>query len=181
MAKIGLPDFGLIGSGIGQIGAAAGDLITQQGFYKAAQHYTQAGNLEGEAATIFGENANTARASGAIQTSQAKRQIYRSESSTEAAAAGAGLRGGGSVGDIMRSSVQQGALQLGIIGANTQIQVNSYLEQQKAAQVAQEGYYAESDNATAQGNAAGAKSGFDMLSGIVGIGGGAASMFAGFL
>lgn len=181
MPSIGLPDFGMIGSGIGSIGAAAGDLITQQGFYNAAKHYTNAGNLEGEAAAIFGQNAGIARASGAIQESQAKRQIYKSESATEAAAGGAGLRGGGSIGDILRSSVSQGALQLGIIGANTQIQVNSYLEQQKAANIAGEGYYAESDNATAQGNAAGAKSGSDMLSGILSIGGGLASSFAGFL
>ncbi len=176
MASIGLPDFGMIGSGIGSFGAAAGDLITQNGYYTAAKHYTNAGNLEGEAATIFGENANIARASGAIQESQAKRQIYRSESSTEAAAGGAGLRGGGSVGDILRSSTQQGALQLGLLGANSQIQVNSYLQQQKSAQVASEGYYAESDNATAQGNAAGSKSGFDMLSGIASIAGAAAMM-----
>lgn len=174
----GMPDFGMIGSGIGSLGAAAGDLITQQGYYNAARHYTKAGNLEGEAADIFGQNAGIARASGELQKSQARRQIYRSESSTEAAAGGAGLRGGGSVGDILRSSVQQGALQLGIIGANSEIQVNSYLQQQKGAQVAQEGYYAESDNATTQGNAAGAKSAYDTMAGIAGIGGGLLSAFS---
>lgn len=177
MASISLPDFGLLGQGIGGVGSAVGDLITQSGYYKAARQYTQAGNLEGEAATIFGQNANISRASGAIEASQARRSIYKSESGTEAQAGGAGLRGGAGVGDILRSSASQGALKLALVGAQTEINVNAYKEQQVAANVAQQGYYAESDNATAQGNFAGSKSGFDMLSGVASIVGAGAAMF----
>lgn len=157
-----MPDFGMIGTGIADFGAAAGDLITQQGYYRAAQGYTQAGNIEGENATI-------ANASGAIQLAQQKRELYKSESSTEAAAGGAGLRGGGSMSSILRSSASQGALQQAITGAQTEINVNNYREQATAL-------YAESDQATAQGNAAGSKSGSDMLGGIMSMVGVAAMM-----
>lgn len=159
MAQI--PNFGLLGGAIGDFGAASGDLITQQGYYRAAQGYTQAGNIESENATI-------AKASGSIQMSQEQRELYKSESSTEAAAGGAGLRGGGSVASVLRSSASQGALQQAITGAQTEINVNNYTEQATSL-------YAESDQSTAQGNAAGAQSGTNMLSGVASLAGFAAS------
>lgn len=148
-----LPDFGLAGGAVADFGAAAGDLITQQGYYRAAQGYTQAGNIESQNETI-------ARSSGAIQKAQAARELYKSESSTEAAAGGAGLKLSGSMASVIRGSAAQGALQQAVIGANTETTVNNSKAQATA-------YYAESDQATAQGNAAGAASGSSMLGGIV--------------
>lgn len=152
MASFPLPDFGMVGQGIGQFGAAAGDLITQQGYYRASQQYTSAGN-------IASENEDIARASGQIQMAQQKRELYKSMSSTEAAAGGAGLRGGGSIADILKSSASQGALQQALTGAQTEININNYKQQAEA-------YYAESSQSTAQGNAAGSRAGYDTMGGI---------------
>lgn len=154
-----MPDFGMVGSAIGSFGAASGDLITQQGYYRAAKGYTDAGNIAFESGKI-------AQTSGAIQQSQEKRELYKSLAGTEAAAGHAGFSLDGSMQDVLRSSASQGALQQALTGAQTQINFNNYNQQAKA-------YYSESDQATAQGNAAGQKSGSDMMSGIaslVGVG-----------
>ena len=161
--NVGMPDFGMIGGGIADFGAAAGSLITQQGDYAAAQGYTQAGNIASTNSTLYA-------ASGAIQEQQQKRELYKSLSSTAGAAGGAGLAMSGSMRDVIRSSQAQGALREALTGAQTEINVNSSNEQATA-------FYSESSQATAAGNAAGAKSGSDMLGGAISILGAAASMF----
>jgi hypothetical protein len=158
-----LPDFGMIGSGIASFGAASGDMITGEGYYRAAQGYTKAGNIEHK-------NMELAQASGDIQLAQQRRELYKSTSSTTAAAGGAGLAMSGSMEDVLRSSMAQGALKAGLIGTQTQINVNDYASKSQA-------YYAESDQATGQGNAQMSKSGSDTLGGIVSMVGAAAMMF----
>lgn len=172
-----LPDFGLIGGGIGAIGGAVGDLYTQNAYYQAAQGYTQAGNMENQAAGLFDQNAAIYKASGGIQLAQARRQLYQSESKTTAEAGGAGVGAGGSMGDVLRGSASQGALQQALIGTQTEINVNTAQEQAIGARASAEAMYSESSQATAMGNAAGAQSGFNMLSGIASIGGGLLSAF----
>jgi hypothetical protein len=162
--SIGMPDFGMIGGGIADFGAAAGALITQQGDYRAAEQYTEAGN-------IASENVRLARASGQIQKLQEEHELFRSESGTVAAAGGAGLSTSGSMRDILRSSAAQGALRIALTGAQTEINANAYNQQATA-------FYAESSQATAQGNAQGAKASSDTLGGIASFVGAAASMIA---
>lgn len=162
-----LPDFGSFGSAIGSFGQAAGDLLTQQGYYKSAQKYTEAGNMEAS-------NARIAKSSGEIQKLQQQRELYKMNSGTVAAAAGAGLSTSGSMSDVIRSSTSQGSLQQALTRAQTQININSHNAQSEA-------YYSEADQATSQGNAAGSRSGFDMMSGIAGVVGGLAPLALGFL
>lgn len=172
-----MPDFGLLGSAIGSVGSAVGDLYTQNAYYQAAQGYTQAGNMENQAAGIFDQNALIDKASGGIQLAQARRALYQNESSTMAASGGAGLSGSGSMGDVLRGSGQQGALQQALIGAQTEIKVNSDTTQAIGARAQASAMYSESSQATAMGNASGAKSGFDMLSGVASMAGFAAMAF----
>lgn len=147
-----LPDFGAMGTAIGQFGTAAGDLTSQEGFYKAARSYTTAGNLEAE-------NTNIARSSGEIQKAQAAREAYIVNSSTGAAAGKAGLSMSGSMQDVLRASQGQQGLRMSLISGQAQINTNNFDAQAKA-------YYSESDQATVQGNAAGAASGSNMLGGM---------------
>lgn len=167
MAGFSLPDFGSFGSAIGSFGQAAGDLMTQSGYYRAANKYTEAGNLESA-------NARIAKSSGEIQKLQQQRELYKVNSGTVAAAAGAGLSTSGSMKDILMGSTSQGALQQALTAAQTQINFNSHKAQSEA-------YYSEADQATSQGNAAGSRSGFDMMSGIAGVVGGLAPLALGFL
>lgn len=164
MAGFQLPDFGMIGAGIGDLGAAAGDLMTQSADYQAAHQFTEAGNIESE-------NVSIARASGAIQEAQAKRALYRVESGQGAAAGGAGLSSGGSMTDVLRSTMMEGGLQQAVIGANSQIQQNNFAEQAQA-------YYAESDQATASGNAAGHAASTSTTAGITSFIGAGLSMLS---
>lgn len=174
---VSLPDFGLAGSSIASFGAASGDLITQGGYYAAAQGYTKAGNMENLAGQDTLQQEKIAAASGGIQIAQAKRQLYQSVGSTEAAAGGAGLKLGGSIASVVRSSIGQGALQQAIIGANTQNTIKN-LDAQAQGEFAQaQGFYSESSSATAQGNAAGAASGTSNLMGMVAGVGAVAAMF----
>lgn len=177
MASISLPNFGLIGGGIAGFGAAAGDLVTQSGYYKAAEGYTKAGNMEYGVAQDYEQQGRIYQASGQIQLAQARRQLYKSESATTAAAGGAGLSMRGSMGDILRSSASQGALGQAIIGANVESEIESSKIAAGGAYAQAQTMYAESDQATSMGNAAGARSGFDMLGGIASMAGGIASMF----
>jgi hypothetical protein len=162
MAGFPMPDFGSIGSAIGDFAAASADLGMQQGYYQSARKYTQAGNMEAA-------NARISRASGEIQKLQEARELYKVNSATVAAAGGAGLSTAGSMRDILRSSTSQGMLRQALTAAQEQTDINSHNAQSTA-------YYAEADQATLQGNAAGAKSGADTMAGITGIMGAVGSM-----
>jgi hypothetical protein len=131
-------NFTALGSGISSaagavssFAGAAGDLITAAGEQQAA-------GLFGQAATLAGQSATEEEAVGKLQQVQTARQVMLTQSNATAAAAANGLRISGSSADIIRSNAQQGALANQLIGENTQINVNSYLEQQIADQEEQE-------------------------------------------
>lgn len=121
-----------IGNALGDFGGAVGSLFQGFGDEEAAQTYTQAGNLEGVAATYAGEGSTLVAQSTAIQTAQTQRQVNLTLGSQQAEVSGAGLKGGGSNSYLLASSAQQGALATALVqeqGAVTQI---GFQEQQEA-------------------------------------------------
>lgn len=110
---------GQAGGALNDFGTAFGDLTASKGSKEAAKSF-------GEAASLEDENAQIAKASGAIEQAQMGRAVYQNMSQATAAMGGNGLKLTGSGQDILRSSAQQGALAGAKIGAQTQVQVTGY-------------------------------------------------------
>jgi hypothetical protein len=114
------------------------DIVQGQGDILEGQTYRQA-------AALADLNAAYRARSTAIQTTQADRALFMTLGMQRTAAAGSGSTGGGSAGAILRSSVQQGALNRSVIQqqglithAGYEEQASSYRLQQQAAGVAAE-------------------------------------------
>jgi hypothetical protein len=118
----------------GQIGGIAGGLgdlfqgiaggigdLSEAKAYKKAQKYSL-------------QNAVISQEAGDIKLEQTNRAIYRTIGAQKAGYAAAGLTGGGSAQEVLRSSVSQGALEKAIVNEQTQINVIGY--QSQAAQFA---------------------------------------------
>jgi hypothetical protein len=101
---------------------AAADLLQGQGDVLEGQAY-------GEASSLAELNAQYTEASTGIQEAQAQRQQYQVIGNEKAEVAGAGLKNAGTAADLLRSSVQQGALNQAITVAQGQITVAGYNEQ----------------------------------------------------
>jgi len=100
-------------------GSAVGDLFASVGQHEAEQGYQEAAQYEVN-------NEKIATAAGAIKQAQAGRQIYMATSGEQAAQGASGVRAGGSGGDILASTAQQGALAKASISAQTELNVNDY-------------------------------------------------------
>jgi hypothetical protein len=87
------------------------------------------GHAYGAAASLATLNAQYTTASTAIQEPQGQRQIYQTIGGIKASVAGSGLTEGGTAGDILASSAQQGALSQAVTASQGQIQVAGYQEQ----------------------------------------------------
>lgn len=96
-----------------------GDLFQGIGNFEEAGAYATA-------ARLASQNAIISREAGDIKLAQASRQIYKVIGAQKAEYAGAGLTGGGSAQEVLRSSISQGALEKAIINEQTQINVNAY-------------------------------------------------------
>lgn len=103
-------------SGIGGIFGAVGD-------FAEASAYGTAAKYAGQNATIAGEE-------GKIKLLQTQRKISQTLGAQSAQYAGAGLKMSGSAVDVHANSMQQGALEKGIVQEQTQINVSGYLEQE---------------------------------------------------
>lgn len=149
--------FGLFGSAVqGLFGAEASQALAE-GEFQAAGFYTQAAN-------IAKTNIKYAEQSTDIQLAQLNRKIEQTIG-TQTADIGAANLSGGSAGDILRDSLQQGGLARAVVSIQGQIQENAYAQQASA-------YNAMSAAATAAGNAAEASSEGQLFGGILsGIGG----------
>ena len=101
--------------GLGDFAQAAGDLA-EAAAYSDAERFAK-------------QNAVISQEAGDIREEQASRQIYKVIGAQKAEYAGAGLTGGGSAQEVLRSSVSQGALEKAIINEQTQINVLGYEEQ----------------------------------------------------
>lgn len=109
-------DIGAIGGGISDIFGGIGEL-------KAAKAYKQA-------AKYAHQNAIISKEAGDIKLSQTERAIFKTIGAQKAGYAAAGLASSGSAQSILRDSVMQGALEKGIVNAQTQINVLGYLSQE---------------------------------------------------
>ena len=154
-------------TGLGDLGGAVGDIFASFGDFASAGAYSEAAGLENQAAQIAGQNANYAQESGTIQLSQAQRQITQAEGGQRADVAGAGFSQGGSAYYLMADTARQGGLQTGLIGLQTQMNVNSFQEQQLAfeTQATVDQGLASAATAGGLGNIGGA-----LLKGVAGIG-----------
>jgi hypothetical protein len=107
-------------------GGAVSDLFGAFGDFQAASAY-------GKEAQVAGENATIAAASTKIQEAETARQVTLATGTEEAQTASAGFSNSGSAGDLMRSSLEQGALNKALVANQGAITVRGYQEQQQAA------------------------------------------------
>lgn len=131
--------FSGFGAGVNDLFAAEGSELAAGGDFAAAQSYERARG-------ISLQNEQIAGAATVIQESQLQRKIAETVGTQKAATAGANLEGG-SAGDLMRMSLQQGALAKTLVQEQGQITRNSYAQQAEA-------YDAMATSAVAAGNAA---------------------------
>ncbi len=113
-------------SGLGGLisgnGQAAADEFNAEGDTKEAAAYRLAAGLSTE-------NAAIQTASTGIQKTQTMRQIFLAGGTQVASLASNGFENGGSGGDILRSTAEQGAIQKQLVGTQGQIQENAYTQQ----------------------------------------------------
>lgn len=126
------------------IGGAVADIFSAQGAATSASTYRQA-------AAFSKQNAKYEAEATAIKEAQATRQAYLGVGATRADIGNSGFGNSGSALDLLRSGVQQGALQRNLISIQGNINVNSY-NQQAAAELGQ----AQSADQAAQGDMFGA-------------------------
>lgn len=144
------------GGALGDFGSAVSDIFGAIGDEQSAAAYTKE-------AQIAGENANISQTSAAIQEAQETRAVTQAVGTEEATTSGAGFTMGGNASDLLRQSLQQGALAKSLITQQGEITTLGYQEQQQAAQ------------AKAAASKAAAGGGF--LGGLLNFGVGVATLF----
>lgn len=107
-------------------GEAAAEQLAAQGALAQTAAYQSAAN-------ISGENAKVAGIAGQVMRYQQQLELQRSLGSTSAAVGASGAAMSGSALDILRSSMQQGALGGQLIDIQTALTQGGYFEQQGAA------------------------------------------------
>jgi hypothetical protein len=122
MAGLGSIDFGGIGGAVSDIFGGMGTLAGAKA-YKVSAQYSR------KAAQYATENAGIAESSGRVKQLQANRQIYQVIGGQQADVAGAGFAKSGSALDLLRSSVEQGALTKALLSNQTAIEVRGYKQE----------------------------------------------------
>lgn len=115
----------------GDLGGAVSSIFGGIGAEASAGGYEAAADAYGKAARIATQNANLTLYSTQIQEAQQERKFEKVTGAETAATAGANLSGG-TAGDLMRSSIQQGALARSVIQAQGAVNRNAFLEQATA-------------------------------------------------
>jgi hypothetical protein len=116
-----------ISTTLGDFGGAVSDLFGAYGSEQAAQAYEKE-------ATIAGQNAAISQTSAQIQEAQETRAVTQAVGTEEATTSSAGFTMGGNAGDLLRQSLQQGALAKSLITQQGTITTLGFEEQQQAAQ-----------------------------------------------
>lgn len=159
-----LNDFGaaasLFGSSAASSAAVPGYLAEAQGYDTASATAIQSGKLTGVATDI--------------QKAQTQRQLFQVIGGARADVAGAGLAEKGSALDVIRSSREQGELQLRMIDTQGSIQQGAFAQQAAA-------YNAESSSARANAAAAQSSANASKGGGFLKVLGGIASIAALFI
>ena len=148
-------DYQSLGSGVSNIAAGIGSLMSVGGYNASAGTYY-------EAAHVAGQDITETAAATALQEVQTQRALYASVGSAQAAAAANGLQLSGSSAALVQSSFMQGALAKQQVAEKGQIQMTAYEQQQQAD-------YGAASAASAQAKAAGAAGIGSIVGGIIGI------------
>lgn len=125
MPAISQSQFNLAGGGISDIFQGIGASYKAKGNRIEAENYRQASQFADLEAKL--QNATTT-----VETAQTRRQAYQGLGRTQADVAGAGFGEGGSAGDLLRSSAQQGALQAAVAQQTGQVAEIGFQEQAKS-------------------------------------------------
>jgi hypothetical protein len=149
-----------ISGAISDFGGAAGDLLASEGSFASADAY-------GAASDIATKNAALTERSGQIQQQQEDIQITKALGGEVASTAGAGFGAGGTAGDLMRSSVQQGALAKQLLANQTEITAQGYEQQASAFTGQQKAAVAQGQAQQAQGAANAASGIFSLVGWII--------------
>jgi hypothetical protein len=113
---------GLFGTGVSDLFGAQASKITAQGDWAAAQSYTAA-------AGIARKNESLTNLSTEIQEAQTNRKVLQTIGGQTAAEGAANVGQGGSAGDLLRESMQQGALAKTLVQTQGAIKANAFEEQ----------------------------------------------------
>lgn len=151
LAGNALSDFGSAASLFGAAGAAGASIA---GYYAQAGAYDTQATSYDLASDTAKSNARLSKVAAEIQQTQTERQIYQVVGGAKADIAGAGLAEKGSALDVIRSSQEQGALQLHLMQTQGTIQQAAFAQQ--ASAYSAEGEGARASAASARGAAAGA-------------------------
>lgn len=154
-----------IGAGVNDLFQAEADKAQQKGDYAAAGSY-------GYAAFLEEQNKGLSQLSTKIQTAQLNRKINQTIGAEKATAGAANVSPGGSFGDIMRDSLNQGALARTLVQTQGAIEANAYEAQAT-------GYRAMAASAQAAGDAAGAAAKGAGIAAIFQFGGAGLGLLAG--
>lgn len=120
-----IPSFDDFSTSFSDIGGAVSDLFSSAGDSLSAGSYRQA-------AAISGNNAKLEEQSTAIKEAAIQRQNYKVLGGQQNDVASAGFSASGSALDLMRDSIQQGAMTKAVAGLQGQINENGFLSQQIA-------------------------------------------------
>jgi hypothetical protein len=125
--------------GAANLGSGVSGVVQDIGAYVGAQYTIRGEEMAAagfdEAANIAFLNEEQASAAGKLQQVQTARQVFKTAGAGIASAAGNGLRMSGSAENILRNTHEQGAIANQLIGTQTQIEVNGFIQQMKADQM----------------------------------------------
>lgn len=177
--KLSADLFSGLGSAVGDIFGGAAAVSSASG-YKAsaaayrgtAQLYREQGAIYGQMGEVSATNADIAGAGAKLQEVQAGREIYKVLGGQRADIAASGLDTTGSALDIIRSSTQQGQLQLGVLRNQGMLEQQGYKEEQLSYQAMGKASDAASTAALGQASMADAQASAVKKSGAGGILGG---------
>lgn len=125
----GISNSGLVG-GISSLFGAGTSLFSGMATAQADEAQAHAYDI---AAQFAEQNAHLAGEAGGLKELAASRQQQTAQGKEVAAAAGNGLKIGGSALSIIRDASQQGSFERGVIGLQTSINVTNYMGQAAAA------------------------------------------------
>lgn len=122
---------------IGNIAGAVGDLFSSQATAAGLHLKAKGSQIAGEnyrlAAGLAGENAAFVEGDTNVKTARAERQLYLGLGQEISGITGSGFRADtGTSLDLLRSSVEQGALERNLINIQGTIQEDAFKEQQKS-------------------------------------------------
>ncbi len=117
---------------ISAAGGAVADLYAAKAAGHTASEQEVAASEFGAAANIAFQNSQEAGAAGKLQQVQNARKVFQVSGAGMAAAGANGERMSGSAMNILRNSHEQGTIASQLIGTQTQIEVNGYINQMQA-------------------------------------------------